>query len=121
MNIKHTKALSTAIAVAGIAAAASVFAQDAPPPATAAPTAQATFAQLDADSDGAISKGEAAASAGLSASFNGLDADGNGSLNSAEYAKFASMQGTSNDAGDTGDTNDDTDGNDDGKPVPESH
>jgi hypothetical protein len=134
MNIKHTKALSTAIAVAGLATAAPVFAQDAPPQATA-PTAQATFAQLDADSDGAISKGEAAASAGLSASFAGLDADGNGSLNSAEFAKFEAMQGTSNDAGDMDDTtndasndngstdgtNDDSDGNDNGTPVPKTH
>jgi hypothetical protein len=152
MNSKHPKALSIAIAIAGITAAASVFAQDAPPtqgsappqeampPTTTAPVAQATFAQLDADSDGAVSKGEAAASAGLISAFDGLDTDGNGSLNSAEYAKFTAMpnrqmdngttndaddmNGTTNDAsgnGSTDGTNDDTDGNDNDTPVPETH
>ena len=83
--------------------------------------AQATFAQLDADHDGAVSKGEAAASAELSAAFAGLDADGNGSLDSTEYGKFAAMQGTSNDASDQSDTNDDSDKKEDGTLVPESH
>lgn len=129
MNSKYTKALSAAITIAGFAAAAPVFAQDAPTqgstppvqetmPQTTNSVDQASFGQLDANQDSSISKNEASASAELSASFDGLDADGNGSLDSSEYAKFTSMQGTSNDASGTTDDNGDTD---DGTPVPKSH
>jgi hypothetical protein len=143
------KALSAAIAIAGIAAIPA-FAQDATPtqgsvppatreampPASTAPTPDATFVRLDADHDGAVGKGEAAANAPLAAAFAGLDADGNGSLDSTEYARYTAMpnpgrmdNGTSNDAGDMDDptndagdgdsgdgTNDDAGGNDDGTP-----
>ena len=77
--------------------------------------------RLAANQDGAISRNEASASAELGASFDGLDADVNGSLNSSEYAKFTSMQGTSNDASGTTDDNGDDNDEDDGTPVPKSH
>jgi hypothetical protein len=133
MNSTYTKALSAAIAICGFSAAAPLFAQDAPPTQGSTPPVQetmsqttnsvdqASFAQLDANQDGAISRNEASASAELGASFDGLDADGNGSLNSSEYAKFTSMQGTSNDASGTTDDNGDDNDEDDGTPVPKSH
>lgn len=110
---KHIKALSTAIAIAGIGAAAPALAQYAPPTqdpqpqsmpeqsaAPGASSSQAAFAQLDANHDGAIGKDEAAADAGLSAAFGSLDADGNGSLDQTEFDKYAqaSQQGTGDDA-----------------------
>lgn len=147
MNRNHTKALSVAIAIAA-AAAAPAFAQTTtsptqqamPQPTTAAtPTDQTTFAQVDANHDGAVSQGEVTSNARLSAAFTTLDADGNGSLDSAEYAKFPAMppsapmdDGTMNDAGDmNGTTNDANDGSSDGTnddtkknegtPVPATH
>lgn len=109
-NNKHMKALSAAIVIAGIGAAAPALAQYTPPtqdPQQTMPeqsttpdasSSQAAFAQLDANRDGAIGKDEASADAGLSAAFDSFDADGNGSLDQAEFDKFAqAQQGTSDD------------------------
>jgi hypothetical protein len=50
--------------------------------------APSTFAQLDANRDGSISPGEAAANTALSNSFVSLDANGDGALEPAEFSRF---------------------------------
>ena len=54
-----------------------------------AASATATFADLDANKDGAISKVEAERNTGLKDAFASLDADKNGKLNAEEFAKFS--------------------------------
>lgn len=61
--------------------------------ATAA-TAPVTFANLDANHDGAISAVEAERNTGLKDAFAGLDTDGNGKLSAAEFAKFGAPVAT---------------------------
>jgi len=48
-------------------------------------TAPATFATLDVDQDGRVSKDEAAADAALSAAFDETDTDGDGFVTEAEF------------------------------------
>ena len=74
------------IAVAALLPVAGAFAQSAPPPAPDSPTQQkgATFESLDTNSDGRISKAEAAANADVSAQFARYDQDGNGFIERAE-------------------------------------
>ena len=49
-----------------------------------------SFEELDANGDGAISKQEAAANAGLSQVFDQADANADGSLSADEYKAFVS-------------------------------
>ena len=52
-----------------------------------------TWASLDANGDGSISKDEAAADASLSAQFAKYDKDKNGSLSPEEYGKYIAKMG----------------------------
>src|SRR5690606_3934849 len=55
-------------------------------------TAPATFATLDADQDGRVSKDEAAADASLSAAFDDADTDGDGFVSEAEFRVHAAPE-----------------------------
>jgi hypothetical protein len=73
------------IAASVAALTTSAFAQS-PPADSPSPPAQqgATFESLDANSDGKISKSEAAVSETVSAQFSHYDKDGNGFIEKAE-------------------------------------
>lgn len=62
-------------------------------PAEAAPSApkQVTWADLDSDKDGDLSKTEVATVPALTQVFDQADADKNGKLTADEYKKFAAM------------------------------
>jgi hypothetical protein len=51
-------------------------------------SAPASFADLDTNADGALSRTEAAAHADLSAAFITADVDGNGAISRAEFASW---------------------------------
>jgi hypothetical protein len=59
------------------------------------PAALPTFSTLDTNSDGAVSREEAQASADVTAQWSSLDADQNGSISSTEYSNAS---GTSEDS-----------------------
>lgn len=65
--------------------------QAAPPAAQA--QGQVTWADLDTDGDGNLSRAEAAALPELAAVFDQADADGDGMLTPQEYQAFAAAQG----------------------------
>lgn len=80
-------------------------AQDAAPPATptdtAAPAAepkQMTWADVDSDKNGSISKGESAQLASLAQVFDDADGDKNGELTPDEYKAFVAKNSAPTDA-----------------------
>jgi len=90
INRKPVFVLSAAL-VAALALPA--FAQTASP--AAQPQASGggqTWASVDTDSDGAISKQEAQVNAGLSQIFDQADTDANGKLTPEEYKAFVAKQ-----------------------------
>lgn len=91
-------ALSSALALAmpmAFAQEADQFGQDPAPQPTeqAAPAGQVTWADLDTDGDGNLSREEAAALPELAAIFDQADTDGDGILTPQEYEAFAISQG----------------------------
>jgi hypothetical protein len=92
INFRGDDMKSSRLVIAGAAAAllpfAGAFAQSTPAeqPAQPAQPAQqgATFESLDADSDGRISKTEAAVNANVTAQFSRYDKDGNGFIEKEE-------------------------------------
>lgn len=106
MNNNARKPLAGLIALTAAAAMPLAFAQDptttqdptqAPPTEQAAPAqpaqGQVTWADLDADGDGNLSKTEAGAHPALSTVFDQADTDGDGQLTPDEYRNFAASQG----------------------------
>lgn len=75
------------------------YAQDPPPPTeqtappAGQPAGQVTWADLDTDGDGNLSREEAAAFPELASVFDQADADGDGVLTPQEYQAFAASQG----------------------------
>ena len=72
--------------------------EQAAPPTAAQPTVEAqpkqvTWADLDADKDGNLSKAEVATVPALNQVFDQADADGNGKLTAEEYKAFAAKGG----------------------------
>ncbi len=71
--------------------------------ATGAQSSQLTWADVDTDGSGAISKAESSGMAGLSEVFDRADADGDGQLTPDEYRAFAaSSAGAGEEADATG-------------------
>lgn len=60
-------------------------------PAPAQPAAQPTWAELDTDKDGNLSKNEAAALSSVQALFDKADANADGSLTGDEYRNYLAM------------------------------
>jgi len=99
--MNHASKLSGLIALAAAVAMPMAFAQTAPttddgmqsaPPAAAAPTAepkQVTWADLDTDKDGALSKEEVTTVPALAQVFDDADADADGKLTADEYKAHA--------------------------------
>jgi hypothetical protein len=108
MNIRNRTPLIGTAALLAAALALPAFAQDAqsdtatqaqsptsatgqPPPSGASGGGQ-TWADVDTDSDGAISAQEAQVNAGLSQIFAQADADHNGKLTPDEYKAYVAKQ-----------------------------
>ena len=95
INRKPVFIFSAALAAA---LALPAFAQTAQSNPAAQPQQQAsggggqTWASVDTDSDGAISKQEAQVNAGLAQIFDQADADANGKLTPDEYKAFVAKQ-----------------------------
>ena len=99
--MNHANKLSGLIALAAAVAMPMAFAQTAPPaddgmqpssPQTVAPTAeprQVTWADLDVDKDGSLSKEEVATVPALTQVFDEADADADGKLTAEEYKAHA--------------------------------
>lgn len=68
------------------------YAQDATADAPQAPQGQVTWADLDTDGDGKLSRAEAAAMEGLALVFEDVDADGDGFVTPEEYRDFVNRQ-----------------------------
>lgn len=90
------QSLFAAVAVIASLSAPLAFAQQTPPtppapPATPAPAApqQMTWADVDTNQDGVLSKEEVAVVPQLAQVFDQADADGNGELTLEEYEQFA--------------------------------
>jgi len=62
--------------------------ETAPPARDSAAPAPMSFEELDANSDGALSKEEAAVDPALAQAFDTLDKDADGKLSPAEYAAY---------------------------------
>ncbi|HVJ36806.1 MAG TPA: EF-hand domain-containing protein [Stenotrophomonas sp.] len=92
--MKNRKPLFVLSTVLAAALAMPAFAQSAPQ--SGAAPAQGgggqTWASVDTDSDGAISKQEAQVNAGLSQIFDQADGDANGKLTPDEYKAFVAKQ-----------------------------
>ncbi|MFZ7096755.1 EF-hand domain-containing protein [Luteimonas dalianensis] len=69
------------------------FAQEPAPTQQAAPQGQVSWADLDTDGDGNLSRQEAAALPELASIFDQADADGDGNLTPQEYQQYAASQG----------------------------
>ncbi|MEE7566256.1 EF-hand domain-containing protein [Xanthomonas sp. Kuri4-3] len=105
MKTRNRKSLIAATAALAAALALPAMAQTAQQDPAAAAAAQSgssatsaqsgggqTWASVDTDSDGAISKQEAQVNAGLSQIFDQADGDGNGKLTPDEYKAFVAKQ-----------------------------
>jgi type IV secretory pathway TrbL component len=94
--MKNRKPLFVLSTVLAAALAVPAFAQSAPQSGAAPAQAQGgggqTWASVDTDSDGAISKQEAQVNAGLSQIFDQADGDANGKLTPDEYKAFVAKQ-----------------------------
>ncbi|WP_058833747.1 hypothetical protein [Luteimonas abyssi] len=99
------KPLTGLLALGAALAMPLAFAQD-PTPTEAPPAGGATqqaepltWADLDTNGDGNLSREEAAAYPPLAAVFDQADADGDGQLTPQEYQAFAAAQGAGDPAG----------------------
>lgn len=101
MNTRNRKPLIVAAAALAAALALPAMAQSASPQdpaaAAAAQSGQSsgggqTWASVDTDSDGAISKQEAQVNAGLAQIFDQADGNGDGKLTPDEYKAFVAKQ-----------------------------
>jgi len=101
-------------AAANAAAAAGLGPQQAPP---VQDGPKVTWAQLDADGDGALSSDEAAGIEGLGDAFDEADADDDGLLTAEEYRDWYQTQPTAADAADTDDAATDDAGAAEAPPV----
>lgn len=68
------------------------YAQDATAEAPQAQQGQVTWADLDTDGDGKLSRAEAAALEGLAQVFEDVDADGDGFVTPEEYRNYVNRQ-----------------------------
>jgi hypothetical protein len=111
--MNHANKLSGLIAIVAAAAMPLAFAQTTPPiddgamqstpPGATAPTAepkQVTWADLDTDKDGSLSKAEVASVPALSQVFDAADADADGKLTADEYKAHAASEGAAGAADD---------------------
>ncbi|MCF7221407.1 EF-hand domain-containing protein [Marilutibacter chinensis] len=109
-KINH-KSLSIALALTAVMAAPLAFAQDATPPEQTNPAEAATmnsaepagksWAEIDLDQDGSISRDEAASVPSLSQVFDLADSDADGNLTAEEYRNYvAEAQGATEPTGD---------------------
>jgi hypothetical protein len=119
--MNNANKLSGLIALVAAAAMPLAFAQTAPTtddgamqstspqstsPTTTAPTAepkQVTWADLDTDKDGSLSKAEVATVPALTQVFGAADADADGKLTADEYKAHAAADNAGDAAGDTTD------------------
>lgn len=85
-------ALSAALAMPMAFAQEADWTQDAAAAPAAQPGQQLTWADLDADGDGNLSREEAAAHPALSAAFDQIDADGDGVITPQEYQAYEAAQ-----------------------------
>jgi hypothetical protein len=100
MNTRNRKSLIAVTAALAAALALPAMAQTSPQDAAAAQSAQQggasgggqTWASVDTDSDGAISKQEAQVNAGLVQIFDQADGNGDGKLTPDEYKAFVAKQ-----------------------------
>ena len=92
--MKHRKPLFVLTTVLAAALAVPAFAQSAPQSGAAQGGGGGgqTWASVDTDSDGAISKQEAQVNAGLAQIFDQADGDANGKLTPDEYKAFVAKQ-----------------------------
>lgn len=118
--MNNAKTLSGLIAIVAAAAMPLAFAQTTPTtsdgamqstppqaasPTTTAPTAepkQVTWADLDTDKDGSLSKTEVATVPALSQVFTAADADADGKLTADEYKAHAAAEGAGEASDDSG-------------------
>lgn len=91
------KPLTGLIALGVAFAMPMAFAQEADnvdqPPQAQTSQGQVSWADLDSDGDGNLSRAEAAALPELATVFDQADADGDGVLTSQEYQQYAASQG----------------------------
>ncbi len=97
MNVRNRTSLIAATVALTAAFALPAMAQTAQQNSSAAQQSGAsgggqTWASVDTDSSGAISKQEAQVNAGLAQIFDQADADGNGQLTPDEYKAFVAKQ-----------------------------
>jgi hypothetical protein len=105
-----TTDVATPVADASVTADADAATGVATDGATATPaTRQVTWADLDADNDGSLSRSEAAPLASLVQVFDDADADSDGKLTPEEYRAFVAANGTTTEGTAEG-TADDSDG-----------
>ena len=110
--MNHASKLSGLIALAAAVAMPMAFAQTTPTtdegmqpasPQTTAPTAepkQVTWADLDVDKDGSLSKEEVTTAPALTQVFDDADADADGKLTAEEYKAHAAAASDDGDAAD---------------------
>lgn len=105
--------IHTFTAIAALALAGTAYADDRGVPGVDVDTnAGITMPSVDKNSDGKVTRSEAASNQRLSQGFDKFDANKDGSLDKGEFAKFqskASMKGTGNKDG--------APGNDEGEPA----
>jgi hypothetical protein len=91
-----TVRFASPLLILGLAVAPAAFAQDSqgqPPQAAGAQQEQGTsWADLDTDGNGTLSKQEADSHPGLASVFTQADADGDGQLTADEYRAFVEKQ-----------------------------
>lgn len=92
----NRKAFALLLAAGAVLTMPLAFAQDTTTSAgaqTGASGNQLTWADLDANGDGNLSRDEATAHSALAAVFDQADGDGDGQLTADEYRTFAAAQG----------------------------
>ena len=92
----NRKAFALLLAAGAVLTMPLAFAQDTTTSAgaqTGAAGNQLTWADLDANGDGNLSRDEATAHSALAAVFDQADGDGDGQLTADEYRTFAAAQG----------------------------
>ena len=97
--MKASRLLIAGTAIAWLPLAAAVAQSPTPDPAQRAQDSQqggATFESLDKDSDGRISKSEAAVNANVTAQFSKYDLNGNGFIEKAEVTSANGAQSDPN-------------------------
>jgi hypothetical protein len=94
--MKNSNLIATSLLALGLAAAPAAFAQDATTGkagSTQDTGSQATsWADLDADGNGSLSKAEAQRHQGLASVFDQADSDADGELTADEYRAFVEKQ-----------------------------